>query len=86
MIAVLIQWEDDDLNVQPETNRLRTLLDTCYGFKTETWVIPSASSHLILMDMAMNFVAAFGSPENLLIVYYNGHASINNSGESTWLW
>ncbi|TVY18793.1 hypothetical protein LARI1_G005192 [Lachnellula arida] len=85
VIAVLIQWEEDDLNVQPGINRLRTLFDTCYGFYTETWVIPSASSQLTLMEMAMKFVVDFGSPENLLIVYYSGHASINSSGESTWL-
>jgi len=86
VIAVLVQWEENGVNVQPEINRLRTVLDTSYGFYTETWVIPSTSSHPKVMEMAMNLVADFGSAENLLIVYYNGHVSINSSGESTWLW
>jgi hypothetical protein len=86
VIAVLIQWEDDDLNVQPDLDRLQALFDTCYGFYTETWVIPSASSHSKLMEMAKNFVDDYGSPDNLLIVYYSGHASVNSDGESIWSW
>ncbi|TVY32307.1 hypothetical protein LSUB1_G008562 [Lachnellula subtilissima] len=84
VIAVLIQWEENGVNVQPEINRLQTVLDS-YGFSTETWVIPSTSSHLKVMEMAKNLVADFGSAENLLIVYYTGHVSIDSSGESTWL-
>jgi len=86
VIAVLIQWEEDDLDVQPDLDRLQTIFDTCYGFYTETWVIPSASSHSKLMEMAKNFVDDYGSPDNLLIVYYSGHAVVNSSRESTWFW
>lgn len=86
MIAVLIQWEDDDLNLQPDIDRLRTLFDTCYGFYTETWAIPSASSHLKTLEMATNFVDDYGSPDNLFVVYYGGHAVNDSSGKSEWLW
>ncbi|KAF4631579.1 hypothetical protein G7Y89_g6555 [Cudoniella acicularis] len=84
VIAVLIQWGDDDLNVQPEIDRLRTIFEACYGFFTQRWKIPSASSHLKLMSMVLHFVEDYGSPDNLMIIYYCGHAEIND-GCATWL-
>ncbi|KAH6672111.1 hypothetical protein B0J14DRAFT_86694 [Halenospora varia] len=84
VIAVLIQWGDDDLEIQPDIDRLRTIFEACYGFFTQIWKIPSASSHLKLMSMVLHFVEDYGSTDNLMIIYYCGHAEINN-GYSTWL-
>ncbi|RDL31360.1 uncharacterized protein BP5553_09569 [Venustampulla echinocandica] len=86
VIAVLIQWGDDNSTVQPEIDRMRTILEACYGFYTHLWHIPSTASHLKLMSMALQFVQDYGTSDNLLVVYYGGPSVISNSGQSTWMY
>ncbi len=73
----------------PRSSRLDDLSHTFkynYGFETETWTIPTAESHIILMEKAVQFVQEFGRPENLLIVYYGGHWLLNASRQALWTW
>ena len=83
--TLLLQWKDDDLEVSYEVDDLDGVFKQ-YGFATEKWSIPSANSHLKLMLKAASFVESYDSPDNLLIVYYGGHAAINESRQSTWSW
>ncbi|CAG8979102.1 hypothetical protein HYALB_00000233 [Hymenoscyphus albidus] len=85
VIAVLIQWGDDPSAIQPETDRLRTIFESNYGFKTQLWLIPSSSSHLKLMSLVLHFLEDYGSSDNLMVVYYGGHGVINSIGQTTWL-
>jgi hypothetical protein len=82
----LIRWEEDDLNVQTEIDELFDVFKNYYNFITEHWRIPSRSAHLQLTLMVAEFVKHYHSSENLMIVYYGGHGSINNARQATWLW
>ncbi|CAD6448094.1 88532b95-296d-43b4-9bfb-982be07c9793 [Sclerotinia trifoliorum] len=84
VLVVLIKWEESDIDAQPEFNALRTMFEICYGFTTDTWSIPSTHSHNKLMLQAMNYIEKHGTEDNLIIIYYGGHATINNSRQATW--
>lgn len=87
MIALLIYWEDDDLNVKPEVDDLREVLETTYRFKTDTVLIPSAKSvHLLLMKEVVECVEHWEGSDNLMIVYYAGHGVINDRRQTTFVW
>ena len=80
----LIRWAEDDLEVKPELDRLHDVLETLYGFNAEIWLIPSAASQIQLTSMTCNFLQRFDAEDNLFIVYYGGHGSINKSRQAQW--
>ncbi len=55
-------------------------------FNTETWLIPTESPYMKVMGKALQFVSDYQSEDTLLIVYYGGHAKINEARQSTWSW
>jgi hypothetical protein len=57
-----------------------------YGFLTETWLIPTANSLLKLMREAGDFIEKHEGEGCLIMVYYGGHAFVNNARQSTWSW
>ena len=81
--ACLIRWEQDELNVHPELNRLDNKLQD-YGFATNTWLIPSRDSHIELMSKAIDLIRASDNDRNLFIVYYAGHGRINSARQAEW--
>ncbi|EDO01845.1 hypothetical protein SS1G_04320 [Sclerotinia sclerotiorum 1980 UF-70] len=38
----------------------------------------------LLSDEAVNYIEKHGTEDNLIIIYYGGHATINNSRQATW--
>ncbi|KAI9650691.1 hypothetical protein NHQ30_000713 [Ciborinia camelliae] len=84
VLVVLIRWEESDIDAQPEFNALRSMFEICYGFTTDTWSIPSTHSHNKLMLQAINYIEKHGTEDNLIIIYYGGHAIMNNSRQTTW--
>jgi hypothetical protein len=81
---LLLHWKSDDLFVLPELEDLRTCLGEDYGFETDTYAIPSDNSHLELMLKMASMIKDHEAPDSLLIVYYGGHAKIDESRQSTW--
>jgi len=81
----LLRWKEDDLNVEPELADLRRVF-VKYGFGTETWLIPKENAHRKLMLKVGEFVEKHESEDCLLIIYYGGHAFINEARQSTWTW
>ena len=57
-----------------------------YGFITEKWLIPKKDSNLNLMSKAIDIVEQHNDTDNLVIIYYAGHAFINNNRQATWSW
>jgi hypothetical protein len=57
-----------------------------YGFDTDIWLIPTKSALRKVMGKVLQFIDDFESEDNLLIVYYGGHAKINEARQSTWSW
>jgi hypothetical protein len=70
--------------VQPELNRVWDVFANGYGFKVEKWTIPSVKAHRTLMGKALDFIEDFDSRDNLFIVYYAGHGTINENRQSVW--
>lgn len=71
-----VEWELDDL----EKVFMR------YGYNTERWLIPTKNSHLKLMSKAIDVVEDHDGKDDLVIVYYAGHAYINAARQATWCW
>jgi hypothetical protein len=71
--------------VEPELADLRRVFEK-YRFNIETWCIPTKNAHRRLMLKAGEFVDKHESKECLMIVYYGGHAFINDARQSTWAW
>jgi len=84
--ALLLHWEEDDLGVKVEVERLRTVLEEYYRYSVEEWVIPSTDSHNQLGDEIRRFSRAYKSKDNLLVVYYGGHGYLNAQRQHIWRW
>lgn len=82
---LLLRWEEDELQVEWELNDLAKVF-RAYKFNTETWLIPTESPYMKMMGKALQFVGDYQSEDTLLIVYYGGHAKINEARQSTWSW
>ncbi|KAI5868087.1 hypothetical protein GGS23DRAFT_602013 [Durotheca rogersii] len=82
--VLLLHWTCDDLFVLRELNDLEGCLQVDYNFETETFPIPSDNAHLELMMKIGAMVKEHESSDTLFIVYYGGHARIDESRQSTW--
>lgn len=82
---LLLRWEEDELEVEWELHDLARTFGS-YGFHTDTWLIPTQSPLRKVMGKMLEFVDDFESEDTLLIVYYGGHAKINEARQSTWSW
>ncbi|KAI0166118.1 hypothetical protein GGR57DRAFT_496390 [Xylariaceae sp. FL1272] len=82
--ALLLLWDSDDLFVLPELQDLETCLQQDFNFETERFKIPSDNAHLDLMLKIGAMIKEHESTDTLLIVYYGGHARIDDARQSTW--
>ncbi|KAI0128440.1 homeobox domain-containing protein [Xylariales sp. AK1849] len=82
--ALLLHWKCDDLFVLPELEDLEQCLREDYSFETDTFPIPSDNPHLDLMMRVGQMVKEHESSDTLFLIYYGGHARIDESRQSTW--
>ncbi|KAG5968158.1 hypothetical protein E4U58_001975 [Claviceps cyperi] len=82
--ALLLHWHSDDLFVLPELEDLEKCLRQDFAFGTDTYAIPSENSHLELMVRVAQLVKEHESQDTLFLIYYGGHARIDESRQSTW--
>ncbi|KAF9875525.1 tyrosine-protein phosphatase non-receptor type 6 [Colletotrichum karsti] len=82
--ALLLHWGSDDLFVLPELEDLERCLREDYAFDTEIFPIPSENSHLELMMQVGKLIKDHEAQDTLFLVYYGGHARIDESRQSTW--
>ncbi|KAH7313373.1 tyrosine-protein phosphatase non-receptor type 6 [Stachybotrys elegans] len=82
--ALLLHWGSDDLFVLPELEDLEKCLREDYSFGTDIFAIPSENSHLELMMKIGQLIKEHESPDTLFLIYYGGHARIDESRQSTW--
>ena len=82
--ALLLHWKSDDLFVLPELEDLERCLREDYRFETDVFPIPSENSHLELMMKVGSLIKEHESTDTLFVVYYGGHARIDESRQSTW--
>ena len=84
--ALLLTWEDDNLGVINEVDELEVVFRQTYHFKVEKWKIPSKRPHNTLAAKLLGFLEDFESKDNLLIIYYGGHGSMNDDRQCVWSW
>ncbi|KAK4106142.1 hypothetical protein N658DRAFT_413985 [Parathielavia hyrcaniae] len=80
----MLHWKCDDLFVLPELEDLEKCFRDHYNFQTDIFSIPSENSHLELMLKVADMVKQHESEDTLFVVYYGGHARIDESRQSTW--
>jgi hypothetical protein len=80
----LIRWQEDGLQVKSEVDRLFHVFEKLYGFNTQIWLIPPRASQIQLTSMTCSFLQEFDAEDNLFIVYYGGHGTINQSRQNQW--
>jgi hypothetical protein len=80
----LLHWQTDDLWVLPELADLEKCLRESYNYDTEVYSIPSDNAQLALTVKVADLITKHDSEDTLFIVYYAGHARIDESRQSTW--
>jgi hypothetical protein len=73
VLVLLLSWEEDDLGVESELNRLQEVFVGIYHFTVERFRIPSLKSAIEVHRRVMEFVGK-DEVETLRILYYGGHA------------
>lgn len=82
--SLLLYWGKDDLFVLPELEDLEKCFREHYSFETDVFSIPSENSHLELMMRVGQMIKEHESDDTLFVIYYGGHARIDESRQSTW--
>jgi hypothetical protein len=84
--ALLLYWEDDDLNVAPEVASLEATFREIYRYSTEIWKIGSKKPGLELKERLIKFLKENDANGNLVVFYYGGHAKPNPQPGGAPLW
>ena len=83
--VVLIRWNDDNrMGVSCELEDLCKIFKQGYGFETITWLIPTEDPLENIMGKALGLVKEAGKEGKLLVVYYAGHAAMNEARQQVW--
>ena len=89
--VLFLRWEDDvfvepgiNNGIQGEIDQLERVFVDDYGFKTETYLIPSQNSQRSLQKRIFKLQDDHESRSELLIVYYGGHGVLNDLNQSIW--
>lgn len=83
--ALLLSWVDDDLGVAPEIRGLRNVFKELYNFDVQEYQIPSLKPDRALKRRVNDFLD-FDCKDDLLIVYYGGHARRALQSNEAPLW
>jgi hypothetical protein len=84
--VLLLRWEEDPMGVKFDMDELTKVLESSYGFSTDTWLIPTVGSLKALMMKVVKLLEEFGKEDRLLIVYYSGYGLMNESRQAIWSW
>jgi hypothetical protein len=73
--ALLLYWEDDDLNVVEEVTALKALFEDDLKFKVQIFPIPTENAQADLQCEVATFVKGKANIDrSLVIVFYAGHS------------
>ncbi|KAH7632302.1 hypothetical protein B0T09DRAFT_320182 [Sordaria sp. MPI-SDFR-AT-0083] len=82
--ALFLHWACDDLFVLPELEDLEKCFREDYRYDTDIFAIPTENSHLELMLKIGDMIKQHEGQKTLFVVYYGGHARIDDSRQSAW--
>ncbi|KAK4455240.1 guanine nucleotide exchange factor subunit rich, partial [Podospora aff. communis PSN243] len=86
VFALLLHWQDDDLQVAPEVAALASTFRNVYHYATETWRIPTLKPDWDIKERLIRFLRANDAEGHLVIFYYAGHAMKNPQPGGAPLW
>ena len=86
MNALMLLWEDDDLNCIQEVKQFSTLLDKKFRFNVRQFLIPSSRPQDALNKAVGEFLYSFGTHDCLIVVYYAGHGDPDLDGDREAIW
>ena len=75
--SLFFSWEDADAVFEEQLNELKVLLHDIYNYPVEQYRIPSERPHKALREMLSSFIKKNDGEGHLIIIYYGGHASMN---------
>ena len=82
--VLLVTWDADDLGVENEVGKLERVFETQYNFRTSRCILPNEEPGEYLTRGLLEFRRGKeGNPNQLLILYYAGHAA-KDRVECTW--
>lgn len=81
-----MSWEKDDLDVENDIKPLASIFQGLCHFDTEVWKIPIRRSAAELSSKIASIIEADGREENLIILYYGGHARPNDQAGGRPVW
>lgn len=82
--VLILSWVNNDMPMlQTETARLYSLFEDGFGYTVESWKIPSTNPDLATYNKIYSLVMNHGRADNLLIIYYGGHA---RRGDKNPIW
>ncbi|KAF7533891.1 hypothetical protein G7054_g6701 [Neopestalotiopsis clavispora] len=82
--ALLLSWQEDDLGVDEEVDKLGFVLLDQYEFDVQYWKIPVKRSTFELTQRVLNWTAEYEGEDELLLVYYAGHGWMDSSRQAIW--
>ncbi|KAL8949947.1 MAG: hypothetical protein Q9222_003979 [Ikaeria aurantiellina] len=83
--VLLLSWEDDDLGVAKEVDRLEDVFRDTYHYSIKRWKIPSSRSHNKLTSFIIEALEELDFADKLCITYYAGHGYMNEDRQCVWL-
>ena len=81
-----LSWEDDSLGVRQEINDLLSVFSRIYRFDTHEYRIRGEKPGRDTQSQAAAFLQEHDSKDNLLILYYAGHAMPSRQGSEAPIW
>ena len=73
--VLMISWEENDIpHMNREMTRLRNVWVDQFGYQAYDLAIPSLKADLTIRRKVDEFIELYGDQDNLLIIYYAGHA------------
>ncbi|KAI1089103.1 hypothetical protein F5B19DRAFT_468778 [Rostrohypoxylon terebratum] len=73
--VLMITWEETDMpGMKKEIKRLSSVFSDVFGYNIHGVTIPTSKPDLKVRREVDNFIEDYGQEDNLLIVYYAGHA------------
>jgi hypothetical protein len=83
--ALLFCWEEDDLGVRQEAHDLaKVFFHICEFTRVIVAKIPSHKPHSFVDHELQSLTGRFSTPNNLLVVYYSGHGSLDVYQRLNW--
>ena len=77
---LLLQWEYDDLDVNPEVEAIASVFTRDFGFAVEKFTIPVDQSVTRLGIVVSEWMQLYDHHDNLFVLYYAGHGRLSEFG------